>query len=387
MQAYNAYVPPISLRNIIPTSSKSRTEAERVEPVLVESLASPLSIERRRMESRILNIAKEDTEAMTTVLLRHYGTKNAKAHGSIENLLMEITKTREGQAAVLENLSHPDQDVRKGVRILVVKVWGEKAGSFAVNYEQATFLINITNSKNIFVDDIVTLTELSKVTLLEGELDRALEDIILIIDLVKHRYRSVEAMKNYLADMLRITPELSKLGMMSGHIEESLRTAIWANKQRKFDYTKGLIDERLKEVELIDQIRTLGVTIKDLLKEIPRMPLDEMSGMDVWAFTRLKELVQTCSSLSVTDRKEEVIGLVNSFLIDEFHPYLQDRAQDRLVAKDPSLLYTIYTVGLACLKLISEPMPKVAEELYLTYFRELEESPSITEVSWPSTVI
>jgi len=216
---------------------------------------------------------------------------------------------------------------------------------------------------------------------------KAFEDAGLVVELLKHRYRSVETMKNYLAEMLKITPELSRLGMMSGRIEESLRVASKANKHRRYDFTKDLIEERMREVELIDQVRALGVTVKGQINEVPHLPLEQLGGMDVWAFARLKELVGEGTTLSLTERKEEVASLVNSFLKDEFYPYLRDKAQDRLVANDPSLLYTIYNVGLTCLKLISEPMPKVAEELYITYFRDLEGSSSITTVSWPSIVL
>lgn len=378
---------PVSLKSVLSTSPKARTEAEKVEPILVESLASPLAIEKRRMEARVLTIAKSEPEAMVTILLRHFDTKNAKAREEIKNLLKKIAEEREGQAAILENLSHPDQDVRKGVRMIMVSIWGESMGTYTSNYEQATMLIGMAKGREIFVDDIVTLIELSKVTLLEGDMDRALNDISLIVDLIKHRYRSVETMKNYLAEMLKITPELSRLGMASGRIEESLRNAIRASKNRSFDLTKDLINDRMKEVDMIDQVRALGVTIKDQISEAPRMSLDQMNAMDVLVITRLREVVRMGSSLNVTDRKNEVIDLVDAFLKDELYPYLRDHAQDRLNTKDPSLIYVVYTVGLTCLKLISDALPKVAEELYVTYFRDLEETESITAASWPSIVL
>ncbi|MBN1109601.1 MAG: hypothetical protein JXA45_02455 [Methanomassiliicoccales archaeon] len=380
-------MPPVSLRNILPFSPKSRSEAERVEPILVESLASPLSIERKRMEGRVLDIAKEEPEAMVTVLLRNLDTKHGKARESIEGLLKEIANSREGHAALLENLSHPEKEVRKGLHNIMVQIWGEPAGTFATNYEQAVFFVNLAKGRDIYADDILTLMELAKVTLVEGERERAYEDIVLILDLVKHRYRSVETMKNYLAEMLRVTPEISRLGMMSGRIEESLRTAVKANKQRKYDYTKQLIDQRMKEVDIIDQVRALGMTVKDKLSETPHVRLEDMNATDVWAFGRLKELVQRSSSLSLTGFKTEVIEVLDDFLRDEFQPFLQDRAQDRLKANDPSLMYTIYTVGLACLKLLKEALPKVAEEMYVTYFRELEGTPNLEDVPWPSTVL
>jgi len=380
-------MPPVSLRSILPISAKGRTEADRIEPILIDSLASPLSLERKRMESRVLRVAKDETEGMVAVLLHHTEVRNDTARESVLRLLDEISQSREGRAAVLENLSHPDQEVRKGVRTMMVRIWGPGTDSFAADYEQALLLMNLARSREIFVDDIVTLAELVKVTLLEGDRDKALEDIALVVELLKHRYRAVETMKNYLADMLKITPELSKLGMMSGRIEESLRVASKANKQRSFDYTKELIDERMREVEAIDQLRSLGVSLREMLTEAPHVPMDQLSGMDVWMITRLKELVAEGTNLNVTSRRSDLIDLVGSVLQGEVFPYLQDKAQDRLSARDPSLLCALYTVGLTCLKRLHEPLPKVAEELYVTYFRDLEGVQTVKDVSWPSAVM
>lgn len=384
---HNTIMPPVTLRSILPISAKGRTEADRIEPILLDSLASPLSLERKRMESRVLNVAKDEVEGMVAVLLRYTDAKNENARESVLRLLDTISQTREGKAALLENLSHPDQDVRKGVKAMMARIWGEGTDAFAADYEQALLLMSLARNRDIFVDDIVTLAELVKVTLLEGDRDKALEDVALVVELLKHRYRSVETMKNYLAEMLRITPELSKLGMMSGRIEESLRTASKANKQRSFDYTQDIIDERLREVEAIDQLRSLGVIVNEVLSEAPHVPLDKMSGMDVWMFARLKGLVAEGTNLNVTSRRSDLIKLIDSFLGEEVFPYLRDKAQDRLSAKDPSLMFALYTVGLTSLKLLREPLPKVAEELYVTYFRDLEGAPSVNDVSWPSAVM
>lgn len=384
---HNTCMPPVSLRSILPISAKGRTEADRIEPILLDSLASPLSIERKHMESRVLNVAKDETESMVAVLLRYTDAKNENARESVLRLLDDISLTREGKAAVLENLSHPDQEVRKGVRTMMVRIWGEGTDSFAADYEQALLLMNLARSRDIFVDDIITLSELVKVTLLEGDREEALEGISVVVELLKHRYKAVETMKNYLADMLKITPELSKLGMMSGRIEESLRSASKANKQRSFDYTRSLIDEKLREVETIDQMRSLGVFVREMLTEAPHVPLEQLNGMDVWMFARLKELVAEGTTLNVTSRRSELIDMVGSFLSEEVFPYLRDKAQDRLTARDPSLLFALYVAGLTCLKLLHDPLPRVAEELYVTYFRDLEGVSTVADISWPSAVM
>lgn len=384
---HNTCMPPVSLRSILPISAKGRTEADRIEPILLDSLASPLSIERKRMESRVLNVAKDETESMVAMLLRYTDAKNENARESVLRLLDDISLTREGKAAVLENLSHPDQEVRKGVRTMMVRIWGEGTDSFAADYEQALLLMNLARSRDIFVDDIITLSELVKVTLLEGDREEALEGISVVVELLKHRYKAVETMKNYLADMLKITPELSKLGMMSGRIEESLRSASKANRQRSFDYTRSLIDEKLREVETIDQMRSLGVFVREMLTEAPHVPLEQLNGMDVWMFARLKELVAEGTTLNVTSRRSELIDMVGSFLSEEVFPYLRDKAQDRLTARDPSLLFALYIAGLTCLKLLHDPLTRVAEELYVTYFRDLEGVSTVADISWPSAVM
>ncbi len=380
-------MPPVSLRSILPISAKGRTEADRIEPILLDSLASPLSMERKRMESRVLSVVKDEPEGMVAVLLRYTEAKNDNARRSVLRLLDEISQTREGKAAILENLSHPDQEVRKGVRAMLVRIWGEGTDAFAADYEQSLLLMNLARSRDIFVDDIITLSELVKVTLLEGDRDKALEEIALVAEMVKHRYRAVETMKNYLADMLKITPELSRLGMVSGRIEESLRSASKANKQRSFDYTRNLIDEKLREVETVDQMRSLGMSIREMLTEAPHVPLEQLSGMDVWMFARLKELVSEGTTLNVTSRRSELIDMVGSFLSEEVFPYLRDKAQDRLSARDPSLLFALYTTGLTCLKLLHDALPKVVEELYVTYFRDLEGVSTVADISWSSAVM
>jgi len=270
---------------------------------------------------------------------------------------------------------------------MLVRIWGEGTDAFAADYEQSLLLMNLARSRDIFVDDIITLSELVKVTLLEGDRDKALEEIALVAEMVKHRYRAVETMKNYLADMLKITPELSRLGMVSGRIEESLRSASKANKQRSFDYTRNLIDEKLREVETVDQMRSLGMSIREMLTEAPHVPLEQLSGMDVWMFARLKELVSEGTTLNVTSRRSELIDMVGSFLSEEVFPYLRDKAQDRLSARDPSLLFALYTTGLTCLKLLHDALPKVVEELYVTYFRDLEGVSTVADISWSSAVM
>ncbi|NLX47372.1 MAG: hypothetical protein GXY70_04295 [Euryarchaeota archaeon] len=380
-------MPPVSLRSIMPISAKGRTEADRIDGILYDSLASPLSMERRHMEARVLRVAKEEPEGMVAVLLRHTEARNENARESIMRLLDEICLTREGRAAVLENMSHPDQDVRKGTRTMMGRIWGPGTDTFAADYEQALLLMNLARSRDIFVDDIVMLSELVKVSLLEGDRDKALEDIALVIELLKHRYRAVETMKDYLAEMLKVTPELSRLGMVSGRIEQSLRTASRANKQRTFDYAKGLIAEKMQEVEAIDQVRALGSSVREMLSETPHVPLEQLSGVDVWMFARLKELVQEGTKMNINSRRQELIELIGSFIRDEVFPYLRDKAQDRLLSRDPSLLFALYTAGLTCLKLLYEPMPKVANELYVTYFQEFEGVPSVADVSWPSAVM
>jgi hypothetical protein len=377
----------LSLRNVVGISKRRATEGMRIENSLVSSLRSPLAAERRRMERRILRHGAQDPYEMVAVLLKYYNHSDRRVRDNVRSCITDISKSKAGESAVLNNIVHPSREVRRAVLSFLGEHVGFHAITYASFYEQTMLLMAMARNKNIPVDDIEALAELSKNTFLEGEIMEAVKDISACLDFVKHRYRSAEQLRNYVVDILRMAPDLTKMGVFGGAIEEPLRKAIRASGSRTYDETREIIEERMKESSVRNELLRVGRIVKESIKKRPEMQPSDLSGVDVWALSRIHELLDSVTSATLAGRRDEGIELLRVFLEDEFVGFYDENCRDRVASGDPSALFTVYTIGIVCLKLSSGLMPASAEEIFQKYFRDLEEELSIHLVMWPEIVM
>jgi hypothetical protein len=377
----------LSLRNVVGISKRRATEGMRIENSLVSSLRSPLAAERRRMERRILRHGAQDPYEMVAVLLKYYNHSDRRVRDNVRSCITDISKSKAGESAVLNNIVHPSREVRRAVLSFLGEHVGFHAITYASFYEQTMLLMAMARNKNIPVDDIEALAELSKNTFLEGEIMEAVKDISACLDFVKHRYRSAEQLRNYVVDILRMAPDLTKMGVFGGAIEEPLRKAIRASRSRTYDETREIIEERMKESSVRNELLRVGRIVKESIKKRPEMQPSDLSGVDVWALSRIHELLDSVTSATLAGRRDEGIELLRAFLEDEFVGFYDENCRDRVASGDTSALFTVYTIGIVCLKLSSGLMPASAEEIFQKYFRDLEEELSIHLVMWPEIVM
>lgn len=377
----------LSLRNVVGISKRRATEGMRIENSLVSSLRSPLAAERRRMERRILRHGAQDPYEMVAVLLKYYSHSDRRVRDNVRSCITDISKSKAGESAVLNNIVHPSREVRRAVLSFLGEHVGFHAITYASFYEQTMLLMAMARNKNIPVDDIEALAELSKNTFLEGEIMEAVKDISACLDFVKHRYRSAEQLRNYVVDILRMAPDLTKMGVFGGAIEEPLRKAIRASRSRTYDETREIIEERMKESSVRNELLRVGRIVKESIKKRPEMQPSDLSGVDVWALSRIHELLDSVTSATLAGRRDEGIELLRAFLEDEFVGFYDENCRDRVASGDSSALFTVYTIGIVCLKLSSGLMPASAEEIFQRYFRDLEEELSIHLVMWPEIVM
>jgi hypothetical protein len=254
-------------------------------------------------------------------------------------------------------------------------------------YEQTLMLTGFARKRDIPVDDIERLAFTTKTTFKEGDTVRAIADISRCIELMKFRYRNVEALKNYLAEMLRTIPELNRMGVPTNQIEESLKTALSVSRNRRYDYTTGLIDDRMRELEIRDELLYIGEAVAANITARPEMQLSDLNGMDVWAFEEMSEIIQMTLESNLTGMRSVSLKVLHGFLVNEFSSYYENNANTRMADKDPSALFTVYVIGLVSLKLVSDLIPMAAEEIYQKYYRGLERDPSVLLVTWPEIVM
>jgi hypothetical protein len=378
---------PISFKTVFTGHEDQGSEAARIEPMLIDSLSSVFPWERKRVEARVLRTAKTEIRQMMTVLLRYYDRDDDKVKGSIKKLIADISNTAAGKQAIIDNVSNINRDVRKGVKLAIQDIWGAHAVLYAMLYEQTVILTGFARKKDVPVDDIERLAITTKTTFMEGETVRAIVDISHCIELVKLRYRNVETLKNYLAEMLRSVPELTKMGVPTASMEESLRTALAVSHNRRFEYTSGLIDDRMRELEVRDRLLFIGGIVKDNIPVRPDRQMAELNGTDVWAFERMSDIIQVTMASNLAGTRSLSLKILHHFLVNEFSSYYEANARNRLVGRDPSALFTVYIIGLVSLKLISDLTPVAAEDIYQKYYRHLERDPSVLLVTWPEAVM
>jgi len=378
---------PISFKSLFTDPDDMGSEAAKIEPGLVSSLSSIFPGERKRTEARVLKIAEMEPKQMVAVLLRYYDLENEKVSDAIKNLLVEIAKRPAGKEAIIDNVSNLNREVRRGVKLAMPEIWGPQAAPYASLYEQTIMLTGFARKRDVPVDDIERLAWTTKRTFMEGETVKAITDISRCLELVKLRYRNVENLKNYLSEMLRTIPELNRMGVSTTSMEESLKTALSASRNRQFHYTNGLIDDRIRELQIRDELVFIGETVKANVHSRPEIRLSDLNGMDVWAFEKMSEIIQMTLASNLTGTRSAALEGLHGFLVNEFSEYYENNAKMRITDKDPSALFTVYIIGLVSLKLVSDLIPVAAEEIYQKYYRGLERDPSVLLVTWPEVVM
>jgi hypothetical protein len=366
------------------SSSRRRREAERIEASLVRSIHIPG--ERSRIEKRLIRVAAEDPSEMVTVLLRNYSHGNKRIAVEVGKLLDRLTDDRKGMKAVLDDIIHPNRDIRDSA-VQYLKV---KKGIYAVTYgaflQHTELLIALARNKDIPVADIQALVEISKESFLDGEMMEAMKDIAASIDFIKHRHRAADQLKGYVTEMLRMAPDLTRWGVYNERIEEPLKQAINASKMQALDETKELIAVRGVESSIRYMLDKIAKAVRASANIKPTIQMEQMQGEDVMAIMKLKDILGSVTQLTVAGKRSESLQTLQEYLKKDCSEYYS-RAKKRLETGEQSATMTVYIIGLATLKLASALMPQTAEDIYQKYYRYYEAEPSVHIVPWPEALI
>ncbi len=365
-------------------ASIRRREAERIEAALVRSIQIPG--ERGRIERRVARHAQENPSEMVSVLLRNCSHRNKRVSAVSRELLDRLTAERKGMRAVLDDIVHPDRETRDAA-VLYLR---EKKGIYAITYaaflEHTELMVALSKNKDIPVSDIQALVEISKEMFLDGEMMEALKDIAASIDFLKHRNRAADQLKGYVTEMLRLAPDLTRLGVYDGRIEEPLKKAINATKAPALDETKEIIEIRGVESSIRYSLDRIAKVVRASNKLKPAMQMEQMQGDDVMAIMKLKDVLGSVTHLTMAGKRSESLRTLQDYLKNECSEYLS-RAKSRVEAGEQSASMTVYTMGLVSLKLTSAMMPQTAEDIYQKYYRFYEVEPSIHIVPWPEALM
>lgn len=339
------------------------------------------------MFNRLVALAKKENTSVVQMLLRHYDSDVQRVREGIEQSLIEISKQHEGKVAIVEALSNPDREVRKGAKLIIPEIWGSPSMPYPTLFEQTFQLIQMAKERDISVEDIETLMDLSKQSFLDMEVMKSIRDIGTCLEFSKRRYKNSESLKGYISDMLKLSPELQSMGVTIVNFDESLKTAIKASKARNFDYTQEVIDQRIMEIEIKDQVRGLGQLVKESITTRPTIEIAILSVKDEKMVIRMSQTLENINTKNLGGNYAKSVEEMHEFLLKDFEWYYDEDVINRLAKGDRSVVLTIYMIGICFLKLTSVMMPNVAEEIYQKYYRDLEGSTSVYTIFWPELVI
>ncbi len=357
-------------------------KAENIESRMIESLRSPLDFEVRMASKKLVCQAEEMPHIIIPALLRNYDNKTDRVREGVREVLSRIVATNSGMGSVIDEMCNPSNAVRKGLHAFLGDHIGFHAATYASLYEQTMLLVAMSQRKEVPADDIISLANQSKRTFLNGEVMKAVGDIGYCLDHMKHRYRTSEQYKEYVTDLLKMAPDLTKMGVYRSTIEEPLRKVMRASRYREYDETKEIVQLRTRESQLYAALGRLERSVRNSMSERPDPP-NELAADDRELLSRMQALIERFTSLVLVGRHDEAVSVLLEHLSSPEANPSQLAWRRRLERKDPSALFTLFLVGLASVKLAAVVLPDAAEDLYQTELRSLVGVPSIHLVMWP----
>jgi valyl-tRNA synthetase len=79
---------------------------------------------------------------------------------------------------------------------------------------------------------------------------------------------------------------------------------------------------------------------------------------------------------------------IENFLWHEFADHYLEMVKYRIYDKeDEGALYTLYTIGLGLTKMLATFLPHITEEVYHTYYKELDGKASLHISDWPKEIV
>lgn len=350
---------------------------------MLDSFSSDQGSGAERMRRKLIKRAETNPQETVVLLLRNLESRNGRVKGPVLETLTDLAKDRNALSAILEQMVHPSRNVRKAVQIFLGDLVGPHAVVYASLFEQTMLVVAMSQRKDISMEDIVSLAELSKETFMDGEVMGSIKDIGFCIDQAKHRYRSSEQLKDYLSDFLKMAPDLSRMGVYSGTLEEPLRKAMKATRTRSFDEAREVIEERAQEAKLRRGLQRMAREIRENVSSRPALDAGLLSDQDREEISTLRGVAGSVDNLVRGNGRSKAVVVLHEYIDGYLHGYGVS-LRTRALAGDVGALAAMYMIHLRCVMLASLLIPITAEGAYLYGFKDLEGAASIHVVPIPA---
>jgi hypothetical protein len=296
--------------------------------------------------------------------------------------LARLTQSEIGELALVECMfSRHHQISDTAASILEERSYN--AISFLSHYRQATGLVMQARKAEVFCQDVEELISDSIDTYKEGRFDQAMTNMMMAKDLLEDRLEWHGNLRGYIQDVLKLTPMLSRSGVQTDGIQESIRNVSKAMQSREYGEARNLLDLRRQETRLWKQLWSLEEFITKRIKVKPLTELMVLKDTDKVLLEKFVRMGRAVDSLTQDGKLVEALRAVEQFMRDDVSTEYLAKDGKRLDSKDEAAWFTMWSVGLGLLKIVAPIIPSVSEEFYQQYFRDREKEPSIHSVAWP----
>ena len=357
-------------------------ESLRIDRHLTSDLSSRLPGRRRRMIDRIEEYGGKNPLAVVPLLVKHYDDDNPKVRKQIRASLARLTQSELGELALVECMFSRHPFIASTAAAIL-----EERNFNSVNllsyYRQTENLIMQARKTDVFCQDVEELVTDSIDTYKEGRFDQAMTNMMMAKDLLEDRLEWHGHLTGYIKDVLRLTPVLGRSGVQIDAIQDSIRNVSSAMQTREYNDARSLLDLRRHETRLWKQLWSLEEYVTKRIKVKPLTELMVLHETDRHLLDSFIRLHSSVDGLIQGGKGIDALKIVEEFIRDDVSAEYLAKEGKRLDSKDEASWYTMWSVGLGLLKLVSPVVPNLAEEFYQQYFRDREGSPSIHTVPWP----
>ena len=357
-------------------------ESMRIDRHLVADLSSILPGRRRKIVDRIEEYGTKNPLAIVPLLVKHYDDDNSKVRRQVRASLARLTQSELGELALVECIfsRHPSI-ANTAAQILEERSYNSV--NFLSFYKQTETLITQARKNEVFCADVEELVTDSIETYKEGRFDQAMTNMKMAMDLLEDRLECHGHLRGYIKDVLKLTPMLSRSGVQVDAIQDSIRNVATAMQSREYTEARALLDLRRQETRIWKQLWSLEEYVTKRIKVKPLTELMVLREPDKRLLSSFVKVGSTVQELVQDNKLVEALNKIEDFVTDDVSSDYLAKEGKRLDAKDEAAWFTMWSVGLGLLKLMTPIIPNVSEEFYQQYFRDREGSPSIHSVAWP----
>ena len=134
--------------------------------------------------------------------------------------------------------------------------------------------------------------------------------------------------------------------------------------------------------KLLTKLWNIGKFIGNVLDGRPERK--NLRLPDIWILSRYSHMVNAVTEHYENYNFDKALRELENFAWHELADHYIEMVKYRTHSDDEGARYALYTAFLGIIKMISPVLPHVTEEIYQTYFREMDGAKSVHVSEWPS---